>query len=106
MCRARKQTRHAAAARSGDVRMRIAEDSNKVQRIVQGSYRALAALYSPRFVAQALQECAVEVRPEQPLGGQRFEFERRDDKDADVALLSRLPWVRGIHDGPQACCMF
>ncbi|KAF6265196.1 mitochondrial translocator assembly and maintenance protein 41-like protein precursor [Scenedesmus sp. NREL 46B-D3] len=77
--------RLASLSYMGDVRMGLAEDSKKVERIVAGSYDGFKQLYLPLLQERLFQQLGVSADAEG--------LEQQDSLDHRVQLFSQLPSV-------------
>uniref|UniRef100_A0A383W2E8 Phosphatidate cytidylyltransferase, mitochondrial n=1 Tax=Tetradesmus obliquus TaxID=3088 RepID=A0A383W2E8_TETOB len=77
--------RLAALSYMGDVRMGLAEDSRKVERIVAGSYEGFSQLYLPLLQEPTFQQLGVAADAEG--------LQQQDSHDYMVQLFSQLPSV-------------
>jgi hypothetical protein len=77
---------------AGDVRMQFAEDSRKVNRIVEGSVEQFQGMYSRSYLQDTfayvgLDAVALSI-------GEPVQFSRCMSRDSQVFLIQQLPWVR------------
>lgn len=77
--------RVASLSYMGDVRMGLAEDSRKVERIVAGSYQGFSQLYLPLLQEPSFQQLGVSADAEG--------LQQQDCRDYRVQLFSQLPSV-------------